>query len=173
MLDQPKIMLSTPEQWAEYHRLKSIDYEKQLKGIAALLLRLVRLGIAGKGKDVHMLGQRATIILRYPRDRNPLIEELARHPDLFGSVLRDGPLKCHQCGGEPHLDECEKRTHYLLPHSGAAIFPDAPRDFHALEMWLAGRDIEGLVFHHPDGRMAKIKLRDFGLKRTPSAKGGE
>ena len=23
---------------------------------------------------------------------------------------------------------------------------------------------EGLVFHHPDGRMAKIKKRDFGLK---------
>lgn len=22
-----------------------------------------------------------------------------------------------------------------------------------------------LVFHHPDGRMAKIKVRDFGLKR--------
>jgi len=31
--------------------------------------------------------------------------------------------------------------------------------------WLKGRDIEGLVFHHPDGRMAKIKKRDFGLKR--------
>jgi hypothetical protein len=27
------------------------------------------------------------------------------------------------------------------------------------------RDIEGLVFHHPDGRMAKIKLKDFGLRR--------
>jgi len=24
---------------------------------------------------------------------------------------------------------------------------------------------EGIVFHHPDGRMAKIKGRDFGLKR--------
>ena len=24
-------------------------------------------------------------------------------------------------------------------------------------------DIEGIVWHHPDGRMAKIKRRDFGL----------
>lgn len=26
-------------------------------------------------------------------------------------------------------------------------------------------NIEGVVWHHPDGRMAKIKLKDFGLKR--------
>jgi hypothetical protein len=30
---------------------------------------------------------------------------------------------------------------------------------------LAGKDIEGIVWHHSDGRMAKIKLRDFGHKR--------
>jgi hypothetical protein len=39
-----------------------------------------------------------------------------------------------------------------------------------LREWLLDRDIEGLVFHHPDGRMAKIKLRDFGLKRGGSSK---
>lgn len=27
-------------------------------------------------------------------------------------------------------------------------------------------NIEGIVFHHPDGRMAKIKLRDFGISRA-------
>ena len=27
--------------------------------------------------------------------------------------------------------------------------------------------IEGYVWHHPDGRMAKIKLRDFNIKREP------
>jgi hypothetical protein len=42
-----------------------------------------------------------------------------------------------------------------------------PRDFDGLRTWLAGKDIEGIVWHHPDGRMAKIKLRDFGLKRQP------
>lgn len=48
---------------------------------------------------------------------------------------------------------------------GPKQFPDAPRDFDGLAAWLADKDIEGLVFHHPDGRMAKIKLRDFGLTR--------
>lgn len=49
----------------------------------------------------------------------------------------------------------------LLPHGGQPI--DAPREFFALGEWLAGTDgIEGVVWHHPDGRMAKIKKRDFG-----------
>ena len=42
---------------------------------------------------------------------------------------------------------------------------DNPRMFAGLRAFLAGQDTEGLVFHHPDGRMGKIKLRDFGLKR--------
>lgn len=42
---------------------------------------------------------------------------------------------------------------------------DVPRTFDGLRQWLSGQDIEGLVFHHADGRMGKIKLRDFGLKR--------
>jgi hypothetical protein len=29
-------------------------------------------------------------------------------------------------------------------------------------------NIEGIVWHHPDGRMAKLKLRDFGVKRAGS-----
>lgn len=41
----------------------------------------------------------------------------------------------------------------------------APRKYQALVAWLKDKDIEGLVFHHPDGRMAKIKKRDFGLDR--------
>ncbi len=56
--------------------------------------------------------------------------------------------------------------HELVAHSTLQLNADAPRTFDGLRDWLAGKDIEGLVFHHPDGRMAKIKLRDFGLKRA-------
>lgn len=35
--------------------------------------------------------------------------------------------------------------------------------FEGLQHWLASNPVEGLVFHHPDGRLAKIKRRDFGL----------
>ena len=54
----------------------------------------------------------------------------------------------------------------MVMHAACTIIDDAPRTFDALREWLAGHDIEGVVFHHPDGRMAKIKLRDFGLKRV-------
>lgn len=58
----------------------------------------------------------------------------------------------------------------LLWH-GCMVADDVPRTFDGLRDWLTGQDIEGLVFHHPDGRMAKIKLRDFGLKRVPRTDG--
>lgn len=58
----------------------------------------------------------------------------------------------------------QRLQHELLWH-GCITAEGAPRTFPGLRDWLAGLDIEGLVFHHPDGRMAKIKLRDFGHKR--------
>lgn len=39
------------------------------------------------------------------------------------------------------------------------------RSFDFLKDYLSRVDIEGIVFHHPDGRMVKIKKKDFGLKR--------
>lgn len=55
--------------------------------------------------------------------------------------------------------------HILFSHSGAKRYYDCPRDFDGLKEWFVGKDIEGIVFHHGDGRMAKIKKKDFGLKR--------
>ncbi|MEK6200815.1 MAG: hypothetical protein N2A40_00115 [Desulfobulbaceae bacterium] len=55
--------------------------------------------------------------------------------------------------------------HTLFAHSKAEVFDDCPRDMDGLKNWLTDRDIEGIVFHHPDGRMAKIKKRDFNLAR--------
>lgn len=55
--------------------------------------------------------------------------------------------------------------HELVAHDNLHLNVDVPRTFYGLRDWLATQDIEGIVFHHPDGRMAKIKLRDFGLRR--------
>jgi hypothetical protein len=33
--------------------------------------------------------------------------------------------------------------------------------FESLALWMAGTPYEGIVWHHPDGRMAKLKARDF------------
>lgn len=52
-----------------------------------------------------------------------------------------------------------------LRHCNAVRLTDAPRGYDALKEYLAMHDIEGIVWHHPDGRMAKIKGKDFGIKR--------
>lgn len=54
--------------------------------------------------------------------------------------------------------------HRLIPHCYCEPI-EAPRTFNGLRSFFADKNIEGLVWHHPDGRMAKIKLRDFGIKR--------
>jgi hypothetical protein len=48
---------------------------------------------------------------------------------------------------------------------GLGVYEDCPRDFEGLKSWFNGRDIEGIVWHHPDGRMVKIKAKDLGIKR--------
>jgi hypothetical protein len=56
--------------------------------------------------------------------------------------------------------------HSLVWHDDLVLVMDGvPRTFDGLREWLADKDIEGIVFHHSDGRMAKIKKRDFGLRR--------
>lgn len=54
--------------------------------------------------------------------------------------------------------------HVLIKH-GVEKYEDCPRTFDALKEWFADKDIEGVVWHHPDGRMVKIKKKDFGLSR--------
>ncbi len=49
------------------------------------------------------------------------------------------------------------------------IVPNVPRDYQGLKaffknfdsIYSPGHKAEGIVFHHPDGRMAKIKVKDF------------
>lgn len=54
-------------------------------------------------------------------------------------------------------------SHQLIRHGSEIL--EAPRTFDELKEWFKDQDIEGIVWHHPDGRMVKIKKKDFGLKR--------
>ncbi|QKG70224.1 RNA ligase 1 family protein [Erythrobacter mangrovi] len=57
----------------------------------------------------------------------------------------------------------EFERHVLLPHGSHPV--KVERNFDALKDWLVAHpEHEGLVFHHPDGRMAKLRRRDFGLR---------
>lgn len=58
-------------------------------------------------------------------------------------------------------------AHFLLPHGQQDIIePSGGRTFDGLRDFLAANDIEGIVWHHPDGRMTKLKKKDFGMKRV-------
>ncbi len=57
--------------------------------------------------------------------------------------------------------------HALVRHDDPELARDGVRrTFEGIREWLRGRDVEGVVFHHPDGRMAKIKQENYGLART-------
>jgi hypothetical protein len=95
------------------------------------------------------------------------------HREAWGKTIGHTADGTYELIGPKIQGNPEQATaHILHPHDDATLFmePGPARTFNGIRDWLMGRDIEGIVFHHPDGRMAKIKLRDFGLKRAALAK---
>jgi hypothetical protein len=74
--------------------------------------------------------------------------------------LQDGTYEL--CGPKVQSNPEQLVCHTLIPH-GALELPEAPRTYALLAAYLSSVQIEGIVWHHPDGRMAKLKRRDFGL----------
>lgn len=93
---------------------------------------------------------------------NPTAKEDQWHREAFCVGLSDGTYELVGPKVQGNPEKFEKHT--LIRHSEAEIL-DAPRTYDTLKEWLKDRDIEGIVFHHPDGRMGKIKKKDFGQKR--------
>lgn len=57
-----------------------------------------------------------------------------------------------------------KMGDYILERHGVRVLEDCERTFRGLQHFLLTHEIEGIVWHHPDGRMAKLKRRDFGFQ---------
>lgn len=55
----------------------------------------------------------------------------------------------------------ESFTRHVLVRHGREQLDGVPRDHEGIKAWLLDSDFEGIVWHHPDGRMAKIKAIDF------------
>lgn len=71
-------------------------------------------------------------------------------------------------GNPEHFDHHVLVRHFTAEKlvGCAAELPSEPQAaFEYLDGYLASANIEGIVWHHPDGRYAKIKARDFGHKR--------
>lgn len=56
-----------------------------------------------------------------------------------------------------------KLTKHELWRHGAEVVEDFPRTFEGMREWFVNHEVEGVVFHHEDGRMAKIRRKDFGI----------
>jgi hypothetical protein len=61
-------------------------------------------------------------------------------------------------------------VHELVAH-GEWLLEGAPRTFGDFKTYFEQHDFEGIVWHHPDGRMVKIKAKDFGVKRAAPSQG--
>lgn len=86
-----------------------------------------------------------------------------RGVDDQGHPFKDGTYEL--CGPKMQKGVEHFAEYVLVPH-GRDVIPDAPRTLEELRVWFVGKDIEGIVWHHPDGRMVKIKAKDFGIKRS-------
>lgn len=86
------------------------------------------------------------------------------HREAFGAGdFEDGTYEL--CGPKVQRNPENFEKHTLVRH-GAEVLPDCPRDFEGLKSYFQNHNMEGIVWHHPDGRMVKIKGRDFGIKRN-------
>jgi len=68
------------------------------------------------------------------------------------------------CGDKVQGNPENINGHVLIRH-GYSILEDCPKKFDNLKEYLKNKDIEGIVWHHPDGRMVKVKKKDFGFSR--------
>jgi hypothetical protein len=87
------------------------------------------------------------------------------HAEAFArqvASLVDGTYEL--CGPKVSANPERLVVHTLIRH-GAELesIPTVPDLFAWLRGFLARREIEGLVFAHPDGRFAKIRRKDFGI----------
>jgi hypothetical protein len=66
------------------------------------------------------------------------------------------------CGPKIRCNPHNFKTHVLIKHGEVEVKVE-DRSFNGIKTFLESFDGEGLVFHHADGRMAKIRNKDFEL----------
>jgi hypothetical protein len=101
------------------------------------------------------------------------IDEALAFADEYGWVLAPGTYELvgPKINGNPE----DVTNHYLIEHATAQVIPLAyPVDFDGLRHRLTTNwPHEGIVWHHPDGRMVKLKRRDFPLVSASADESGK
>ena len=83
------------------------------------------------------------------------------HQEAWLPAPKDGTYEL--VGPKVQKNPYKLDAHQLWPHGVKIQDPPDPRDFQSIKEWLRAHSCEGIVWWHPDGRMAKIKRRDFGF----------
>lgn len=101
------------------------------------------------------------------REQDKWIREAHR----FTAAMDPCPDGTYEAVGPKIGANAERLESHLLMRHGEALVA-CPRDFAGLRSFLLQATLEGIVFHHPDGRMAKLRRDDFGFpwpipKETP------
>ena len=68
------------------------------------------------------------------------------------------------CGEKVGINAEKIHQHELIRH-GSETMSILNLSFEGIKLAIQMNDIEGIVFHHDDGRMCKIRKSDFGFKR--------
>jgi hypothetical protein len=79
---------------------------------------------------------------------------------INGRELPDGTYEL--VGPKVQGNKYQMSRHLLFAHGIEAV-SGLPLEFVELKKWFESNMVEGIVWHHPDGRMVKIKRKDFGL----------
>ena len=95
----------------------------------------------------------------------PVTEEDKWHMEANPDWLSDGTYEL--CG--PKMQENPEGFigHHLVSHTIGKVYNGILRTFDGIRDFMKDKDIEGIVFHHSSGKMAKIKKSDYGLGRKP------
>jgi len=89
-------------------------------------------------------------------------EAVGGNPDKVGLLNGTYELVGPKVQGNPEKYD----NHTLVRHADAESYPDFPRTFNEIKNKLETMGIEGIVWHHPNGRMIKIKKKDFWYEAT-------
>jgi hypothetical protein len=88
-------------------------------------------------------------------------EALVQGFDFHGYMLANGTYEL--IGPKINGNKHQLTKHAIVRH-GVIVEQDVPRTFNELKAYFADVNIEGIVWHHADYRMVKIKKKDFGYK---------
>ncbi len=121
-------------------------------------------------REEKALGQEVGYIDAHESDPSDKHIFRAVNGTVYLSNLADGSYSCEAVGPKIQANPLElpSPTCYLFTVN-PTIIANVPRTFDGIReffkdfdsQYAPGHKAEGIVFHHPDGRMAKIKVKDF------------